>query len=127
MDVVRQQYQNLFAEALRLFGTHIRECMPFTDEFTFMKDADVYDSIIGKVVCKDETGTKRPCTIDEIKAECIKYPNCAAFNSNGVLKSFIRKGETTEGTDLYIRKAEFKTNQCQPPYVMKLDIINHKS
>ena len=95
VDVARQQYQNLFAEALRVFGTHIRECIPFGKEFFFMKDADVYDSTIKLVLCKDEQGHNRRCTIDELKAECLKVPNCAGFNSNGYLKSYIRKGETT--------------------------------
>ena len=95
VDITRQEYQNLFAETLRLFGTHIRDCMPFTDEYTFMKDADVYDSIIKLVTCQDEQGQKRPCTIEEIQKECTALPNCAAFNSNGYLKSFIRKGEKT--------------------------------
>lgn len=95
VDMTRQQYQNLFAEALRLFGTHIRDCIPFVDEYTFMKDADVYDSIIKQVTCYDEQGKKRECTIEEIQKECSALPNCAAFNSNGYLKSFIRKGERT--------------------------------
>ena len=99
VDVARQQYQNLFAEALRMFGTHIRECIPFGNAFKFMKDADVYDSTIKLVLCKDEAGKNRRCTIDELKAECLQLPNCAGFNSNGYLKSYIRKGETTGGRD----------------------------
>lgn len=114
VDVTRQHYQNLFAEMLRLFGTHVRECMPFTEEFQLLKDADVYDSIIDVVKCSDN-GHRRECTIEEIKQECVKRPNCAAFNSNGYLKSFIRKGERTEGTDLYVRETLFKSNVCVEP------------
>ena len=123
VDVTRQQYQNLFAEALRVFGAHIRECIPFGKEFFFMKDADVYDSTIKLVLCKDEQGHNRRCTIDELKEECLKVPNCAGFNSNGYLKSYIRKGETTgacwqralavEGTDLYVRHGEYVGNTCR--------------
>ena len=69
--------------------------MPFIDEYSFMKDADVYDSIIKLVTCTDEQGKRRQCTIEEIQKECTALPNCAAFNSNGYLKSFIRKGERT--------------------------------
>ena len=99
--------------------------MPFIDEYTYMKDADVYDSIIKLVTCQDEQGQKRPCTIEEIQKECTALPNCAAFNSNGYLKSFIRKGEKTgktwefhwlvEGTDLYIRKTKYVGNECKKP------------
>ena len=95
VDVTRQQYQNLFAEALRVFGAHIRECIPFGREFAVMKDSNVHESTIKQVVCKDEQGHNRRCTIDELKEECLKVPNCAGFNSNGYLKSYIRKGETT--------------------------------
>lgn len=112
VDVTRQQYQNLFAEVLRLFGTRIRECMPFIDEFDFIKDADVYDSIIDVVRCKDGS-QDRECTIEEIQKECVKRSNCAAFNSNGYLKSFIRKGERTEGADLYVRKTIYKDSRCK--------------
>ena len=101
VDFTRQQYQNLFAEVLRLFGTHIRDCMPFIDEYSFMKDADVYDSIIKLVKCTDEKGERRQCTIEEIQKECTALPNCAAFNSNGYLKSFIRKGERTGISEWY--------------------------
>ena len=94
VDVTRQQYQNLFAEALRVFGAHIRECIPFGKEFFFMKDADVYDSTIKLVLCKDEQGHNRRCTIDELKEECLKMPTCAGFNSNGEIKSAVNKGET---------------------------------
>jgi hypothetical protein len=56
-----------------------------------MKDADMFDSVIKLVVCYDESGMKRSCSIDEIQKECDSLPNCAAFNSNGYLKSYIRK------------------------------------
>lgn len=79
--------------------------------FEFVKDADVYDSIVDVVRCSDGQHF-RPCTIEEIQKECVKHPNCAAFNSNGYLKSFIRKGERTEGTDLYVRGTVFKGKEC---------------
>ena len=94
VDVTRQQYQNLFAEALRVFGAHIRECIPFGREFAVMKDSNVHESTIKLVVCKDEQGHDRRCTVDELKEECLKMPNCAGFNSNGEIKSAVNKGET---------------------------------
>ena len=117
VDVARQQYQNLFAEALRVFGAHIRECIPFGKEFFFMKDADVYDSTIKLVLCKDEQGHDRRCTVDELKAHLRGLQQQRGDQERGEQRRDEECGLvvcfTVGGIDLYIRHGEYVGNTCR--------------
>ena len=92
VDVTRQYYQNTFAEVLRVFSSVIDTCYPYINEYDYYKDTDSGGNDIKHQDCKDENGTNRPCTIDELQGYCNAIPTCAGFNSNGWLKAAARKG-----------------------------------
>ena len=89
VDVTREYYQNAFSELLEIFSTHFRTCLPLTKEYIVHKDCESVQNNIKRVVCKDETGAARKCTVEELMNECNALPNCAGFNSNGYLKTSI--------------------------------------
>ena len=98
VDITRQQYQNTFSEVLRVFARAIRRCTPYINEYDVYENTDSMGSDIRHQDCQDEQGKKRVCTIDELKEYCNAMEDCSGFNSNGYLKSFIRKGEKTGKT-----------------------------
>ena len=89
VDVTREYYQNTFSELLEIFSTHFRTCLPLTKEYIVHKDCESVQNNIKRIVCKDETGASRKCTVEELMDECNALPHCAGFNSNGYLKTSI--------------------------------------